>query len=204
MGLIEKLNEINACKEDIKAALKEKCGDTYMDDVAFSGYADKIRALQLESGDTPAPTPSADYIYSNGYLTDGDERNEIINFIPYAIEMGTSLGGEYKEDNTDKFVIHLTCPIEIQVQNYENCDIIFTVEIPEKYQISAFDIKGITGEYEPYTNGYKENPRHENGEVIRDGITYKSYVRSVSDGEDYNSEDIATDTLDYRITIESK
>ena len=191
MSLMDNLIAIDNCKEDIKSALKEKGGDTYMDDVAFSGYADKIRGLQLGSGDGGSTTPSVDYIYSNGYR-DGDEPNEIVNLVPYEITL----------DADSRCSFELTCPIEIQVSNYENCDIIFTVEIPEKYQIVGFDIKGLTGEYEPYPHGYKENPRH--AEVIRDGVTYKSYVRSVADGEDYNSDDVATDTLDYRITIESK
>jgi hypothetical protein len=191
MSLMDNLIAIDNCKEDIKSALKEKGGDTYMDDVAFSGYADKIRGLQLGSGGGGSTTPSADYIYSNGYR-DGDEPNEIVNLVPYEITL----------DADSRCSFELTCPIEIRVSNYENCDIIFTVEIPEKYQIVGFDIKGLTGEYEPYPHGYKENPRH--SEVIRDGVTYKSYVRSVADGEDYNSDDVATDTLDYRITIESK
>jgi hypothetical protein len=189
MTLIENLNAIDNCKKDIKTALENKGVD--MTGVTFAGYAGKIDALQLESGDTPS-TPSADYIYSNGYLTSGDVTNEIINFVPYEILL----------DANNRCSFELTCPIEIQVSNYENCDIIFTVEVPEKYKIVGFDIKGLTGEYEPYSYGYKENPRH--AEVIRNGVTYKSYVRCVADGEDYNSEDVATDTLDYRITIESK
>ena len=79
MSLMDNLIAIENCKNDIKSALINKGVD--MTDVAFSGYAEKINALQLESGDTPAPTPSADYIYSNGYLT-GGETNEIINFVP--------------------------------------------------------------------------------------------------------------------------
>lgn len=194
MGLIEKLNEINACKEDIKAALKEKCGDTYMDDVAFSGYADKIRALQLESGDTPAPTPSADYIYSNGYLT-GGETNEIINFIPHEINL-----------TNNECQIRLTCPTEIAVINYNNYDVIFTVDIPEGYEISQSEGEtdkgfgvwdGINKKFKECP--YKPNPRYST--IVRDNVTYTSWVRAVADGEDMNSEDIATDELDYRITI---
>ena len=189
MSLIDNLNAINDCKMDIKDALESKGVD--MSGVSFSDYADKIRGLQLGSGDGGSTTPSVDYIYSNGYR-DGDEPNEIVNLVPYEIAL----------DEDSRCSFELTCPIEIRVSNYENCDIIFTVEIPEKYQIVGFDIKGLTGEYEPYTHGHKENPRH--AEVIRYGVTYKSYVRSVADGEDYNSDDVSTDTLDYRITIESK
>ena len=187
MNLIDNLNAIDNCKKDIKTALENKGVD--MTGVTFAGYAEKINALQLESGDTP--TPSADCIYSNGYR-DGDEPNEIVNLVPYDILL----------DDNNRCSIELTCPIEIQVINYENYDIIFTVEVPEKYKIVGFDIKGLTGEYEPYEYGFKENPRH--AKVIRNGVTYESFVRSVADGEDYNSDDVSTDTLDYRITIEVK
>ena len=187
MNLIDNLNAIDNCKKDIKTALENKGVD--MTGVTFAGYAEKINALQLESGDTP--TPSADCIYSNGYR-DGDEPNEIVNLVPYDILL----------DDNNRCSFELTCPIEIQVINYENYDIIFTVEVPEKYKIVGFDIKGLTGEYEPYEYGFKENPRH--AKVIRNGVTYESFVRSVADGEDYNSDDVSTDTLDYRITIEVK
>ena len=86
MSLMDNLIAIENCKNDIKSALINKGVD--MTDVAFSGYAEKINALQLESGDAPAPTPSADYIYSNGNLCDEDgnllvEESDIINFTPY-------------------------------------------------------------------------------------------------------------------------
>jgi hypothetical protein len=60
---------------------------------------------------------------------------------------------------------------------------------------------GIQG-YEPYAWGYKENPRYKT--IVRNGVTYNSYVRVTIDSEDYNSEDVATDILYYRITIEEK
>ena len=77
MSLIENLNAINGCKEAIKEALVNKGVD--MTDVKFSDYADEINKLQLASGDEPStPTPTVDYMYSNGYLTGGSETNEII------------------------------------------------------------------------------------------------------------------------------
>jgi hypothetical protein len=196
MGLIEKLNEINACKEDIKAALIEKGGDTYMDDVDFYGYADKIRGLQLESGDTPAPTPSADYIYSNGYLTNGTETNEIICFVPYEI---TNL------DSEGYCAFELTCPDEIP--GYESdgvslgmMDVIFTVDIPTTYSISKFEWLDESGAEPVYISiDYKVNPRYST--IVRDGITYNSYVRQVSDNNDYGSYDVQFAPLKYKITI---
>lgn len=191
MALIDNLNAINVCKQNIRIALEDKGVD--MSNVTFSEYAEKIVSLKLGSGDGGSETPSVDCIYSNGYLTNGTETNEVINLVPYEIELG--------EDG--RFSIELTCPIEICVINYENYDIIFTVEIPDKYQIveSGFEIMGIQG-YENYAWGYKENPRYKT--IVRNGVTYNSYVRVTIDGEDYNSEDVATDVLYYRITIEKK
>ena len=189
MSLIDNLNAIENCKNDIKSALINKGVD--MTDVAFSGYAEKIDALQLSSGDEPStPTPSADYIYSNGYV-EGGEPNEIINLIPHEIQL----------DENGKCSFELICPIEIAVYNYENFDIIFTVDIPDKYKISenGFEILGIK-EYEPYPYGYKVNPRHE--KIVRDGVTYNSFVRCVADDTDYDSGDVSSDILNYKITIE--
>ncbi len=185
MTLIDNLNAINDCKVGIKEALIKKGVD--MTNVSFSDYAAKIDELQLASGDEP----STDYIYSNGYV-EGGEPNEIINLIPHEIQL----------DENGKCSFELICPIEIAVYNYENFDIIFTVDIPDKYKISenGFEILGLT-DYEPYPYGYKVNPRHE--KIVRDGITYNSFVRCVADNTDYDSGDVSSDILKYRITIES-
>ena len=185
MTLIDNLNAINDCKEAIKQALIDKKID--MTGVAFSEYAGKIDALKLELGDDS----SVDYIYCNGYA-EGGEPNEIINLIPHEIQL----------DENGKCSFELICPIEIAVYNYENFDIIFTVDIPDKYKISenGFEILGIK-DYEPYPYGYKVNPRHE--KIVRDGITYNSFVRCVADDTDYDSGDVSSDILNYRITIES-
>lgn len=190
MSLMDNLIAIENCKNDIKSALINKGVD--MTDVAFSGYAEKINALQLESGDAPAPTPSADYVYSNGYLTNGTDVNDIVTFIPYEITL----------DGENKFVIELTCPEEIP--SYEGssyCDVIFTVDIPATYDIINFEFfEASSNAYIP--QAYKENPRHST--TVRNGVTYKSYVRKVEDDIDYGSEYIAFEPLQYRITIENK
>ena len=67
-------------------------------------------------------------------------------------------------------------------------------------KIGNFEILGIK-DYEPYPYGYKVNPRHE--KIVRDGITYNSFVRCVADDTDYDSGDVSSDILNYRITIES-
>lgn len=188
MSLIDNLNAIENCKNDIKNALINK--GVNMTGVAFSGYAGKINALQLESGDSPAPTPSADYMYSNGYLTDAAEANDIITFIPYEIVL----------NDEGKFIIELMCPEEIP--GYEGgtyFDVIFTVDIPVSYRVSKFEYydQGTTTWYD---RELKPNPRHST--VIRDGVTYYSYVRVVSDGVDIGSVDVQFAPFKYRITIE--
>lgn len=186
MTLIDNLNAINDCKEAIKEALVRKNVD--MDGVIFSEYAEKIDALQLESGDTPAPTPSADYIYSNGYLT-GGETNEIINFVPYEIVL----------DGEGKCVFDFTCPVEYPIYDGEHFDIIFTVDVPEAYTLTKFEF--LDESSDSYINqAYKENPRYTT--VVRNGVTYKSYVRQVEDNNDYGSDYVALAPLQYRITIE--
>ena len=194
MSLIDNLNAIKICKDAIKSALENKGVD--MNNVAFSKYAEKIDALQFESGDTPS-TPSADYIYSNGYITGGSETNEIINFVPY----------EIVTDENGQFSIDLTCPTELfgLINDLgENIypDIIFAFDIPATYSVVAFY------GYDPINNGgqyvtrpYKLNPRHNSGKVYRNGVEYISYVRKTSDGEDYYSADVQASHLKYRITI---
>ena len=195
MTLIDNLTEIEKCKEAIKEALVRK--NVYMDGVIFSDYAEKINALKLESGDTPStPTPSADYIYSNGYLTGGDKTNDIINFVPYEIV-----------DDNGQFIIELTSPTELfglinDLGEYVYPDIIFTFDIPTSYSLVSFE------GYDPINNGgqyvsrpTKLNPRYNEGKVSRNDVDYISYVRKTSDGKDYYSSDVQASHLKYRITI---
>lgn len=194
MTLIDNLNEINDCKTAIKTALENK--GVVMTTVKFEDYAGKIDALQLESGDTPStPTPSADYIYSNGYLTNGTETNEIINLIPHEIVLDSN--------NENKCVFYLTCPAEYPIYDGEHFDIIFTVDVPTSYNIVGFSLYAplsADADAEGYINQlYKENPRHST--IVRNGVTYNSYVRQVEDNVDCGSEYVATGTLQYRITI---
>jgi hypothetical protein len=194
MTLIDNLNAINDCKEAIKEALVRKNVD--MDGVIFSEYAEKIDALQFESGDAPStPTPEAvDYIYTNGYLTGGTETNDIVNYIPYEITF----------DSEDKFVIELTCPEEIpgyksDDSGYGYRDVVFTVDVPVKYQKPTLEYldEGFSGEW--LLQDLKVNPRYST--INRKGVEYNSYVRKVSDDNDYGSVDIQYAPLKYRITI---
>lgn len=194
MTLIDNLNAINDCKIAIKTALENKGVD--MSNVAFSDYAVKIDELQFESGDAPStPTPEAvDYIYTNGYLTGGTETNDIVNYIPYEITF----------DSEDKFVIELTCPEEIpgyksDDSGYGYRDVVFTVDVPVKYQKPTLEYldEGFSGEW--LLQDLKVNPRYST--INRKGVEYNSYVRKVSDDNDYGSVDIQYAPLKYRITI---
>lgn len=187
MSLIDNLNAINSCKEDIKNALVNKGVD--MNGVAFSGYAEKINSLQLESGDVPTPTPSADYIYSNGYITGSGNTNEIIDFNPYEILL----------DAEGKCIFNFTCPVEYPIYDGENFDIIFTVDVPETYRLTNFEFLDESSD-SYIAQAYKENPRHTT--VVRNGVTCNSYVRQVEDNNDYGSDYVAMAPLQYRITIE--
>lgn len=196
MNLIDNLNAINNCKEAIKDALINK--GVNMNGVSFSDYAGKIDSLQLESGDNPSiPTPSSDYIYSNGYLTGGDKTNDIINFVPYEIIL----------DDNNQFIIELTSPTELfglinDMDEKIYPDVIFTFDIPITYSIVSFE------GYDPINNGgqyvtrpYKLNPRFNGGKIYRNNVEYISYVRETSDKEDYYSSDVQASHLKYRITI---
>ena len=192
MILIDNLNAINVCKENIRTALENKGVD--MTDVAFSGYAEKIASLQLESGDSPAPTPSADYIYSNGYI-DG-VTPDIMTYVPYEITL----------DDNNVFVIELLSPVELMGWEGVCPDIILGVDVPNKYEL--IDIKV----YDPVVNGggfiphgFKNNIRYST--ITRDGVVYNSYLRNANGY--YESSDVKGDPsletpYKYEITIKLK
>lgn len=166
MTLIDNLTAINNCKNAIKTALENK--GVVMTDVKFEDYAGKIDALQFESGDTPStPTPSADYIYSNGYIEGGNQ--DIMTYVPYEIEL----------DEKNMFVIELFAPIEIPGWDEVYPDVVLGVDVPEKYELVSIKI------YDPAnqiyfipsgtTTGFKDNIRYST--IVRDGISYNSYLR---------------------------
>ena len=188
MALIDNLNAINDCKEAIKEALVRKNVD--MDGVIFSEYAEKIDALQLESGDTPStPTPSADYIYSNGYVEGGTP--DIMTYVPYEITV----------DADNKFIIELFAPVELYGWESVSCpDIVFGVDVPIKYEMLDIEVwDSFSNSY--VAQGFKPNIRHNT--VVRDGVTYNSYLRN-TDGY-YESGDVMGDpeaaSYKYKITI---
>ena len=189
MSLIDNLNAINDCKESIKTALINK--GVNMDNVVFSDYAAKIDALQLESGDTPStPAPSVDYIYSNGFLT-GGQRKDIINLDPYQINLDS--------DNTCEF--RLTCAREYTIWTGEDYDIVFTVEVPETYDIIKCVWLNEANNDEEMPQDLKPNPRYTN--IERNGIIYNSFIRVV-EGDDMMNEGVNQADVKYIITIKKK
>lgn len=191
MNLIDNLNAIDKCKQDIKTALKNK--GVEMEGVVFAKYAEKIDALQLESGDTPTPTPSADYIYSNGYLTNGTETNEITNIVPYEIVL----------DDNGECIFELTCPREYRIYD-GGYDIVFTVDVPEKYTITKFVWIDEANDNEEKQQDYKANPRYTTGTIKRNGVVYYSYTRNPEDGLDIKSKKLYTAPVKHIITIKER
>lgn len=186
---MDNLIAIENCKNDIKSALINKGVD--MKDVTFSGYAEKINELQLESGDTPS-VPSADYIYSNGYLTGGSEVNEVVNFLPYEITL----------DENGFCDLYLTCGVEIPVYTGENYDIVFTVDVPTTYEIIEFAWIDEMNNNTPVDQPYKANPRYTT--IVRNGVTYNSYIKESSDNIDMGSDELAIAPIKYKIKIKKK
>lgn len=188
---IKNLEAINTCKENIKTALENKGVD--MTDVAFTSYYEKINALQLESGDSDipsepsTPTPSAEYIYSNGFLT-GGTRKDIVNLEAYKIELDS--------DNTCEF--RLTCAKEFTIWTGEDYDIVFTVEVPEAYTITKCVWLNEANNDEEMPQDLKPNPRYTS--INRNGITYNSFVRVV-EGDDMMNEGLNISDVKYIITI---
>jgi hypothetical protein len=194
---IKNLNEIDKCKQDIKTALERK--GVEMEDVVFAEYSKKIDALQLESGDsdTPSepstPTPSADYIYSNGYV-EGGNPTDIATYVPYKIK-------DFKVDEDGLPFIELVSPTELMGWNGETPDFVFGVDVPTNYKLVSLEIFDPSSEsYSPH--GFKDNIRYLNSTVIRDGVTYNSHLRN-TDGY-YESSDVHMDPTaiyKYKITI---
>ena len=193
MSLIDNLNAINDCKEAIKEALVRKNVD--MDGVKFSDYATKIDELQFESGDTPStPAPSADYIYSNGYVDGGTP--DIMTYVPYEITL----------DDNNVFVIELLSPVEL-LGWVDICpDIVFGVDVPTKYEmvdLKVYDPVVNGGSFVPH--GFKNNIRYST--ITRDGVVYNSYLRNANGY--YESSDVKGDPsletpYKYEITIKLK
>lgn len=189
--LIDNLQKIEQYKTDIKNVLKNKFKDVEdIDSLTFSGYAAKIDNLQLVSGDTPAPTPSVDYIYSNGYLT-GGQRKDIVNLESYQINLDS--------DNTCEF--RLTCAKEYTIWTGEDYDIVFTVEVPETYDIIKCVWLNEANHDEEMPQDIKPNPRYTN--IERNGIIYNSFIRVV-DGGDMSNGLVNQADVKYIITIKKK
>jgi hypothetical protein len=194
---IKNLDAIDNCKQDIKTALKNK--GVEMEGVVFAEYAEKIDALQLESGDTPTPTPSADYIYSNGYMENEDgtpcTTPDITTYVKY----------ELPELNSgESYELELFGPMEFQGYAkgdgdslFDYPDIVFGVDIPQNYTV---DIKIWNGsKYEDF--GVKEKYYHK--DIIRDGVKYNSFVKGQNSGYFFDDNTVTDPSVKnkYKIII---
>jgi hypothetical protein len=197
MTLIDNLNAIDNCKKDIKTALENKGVD--MTGVAFAGYAEKINSLQLESGDSPAPTPSAEYIYSNGYMENEDgtpcTTPDITTYVKYELP-------EFNDGET--YELELFGPLEFQgyVKGdgdslFDYPDIVFGVDVPQNYTV---DIKIWNGS--KYVDcGVKEKYYHK--DIIRDGVKYNSFVKGQNSGYFFDENTVVDPSVKnkYKIII---
>jgi hypothetical protein len=194
-SLMQYLEDINGCKENIREQLIVK-GLTSIENAKFTEFADKIESWVIDSGNTQ-PEQSADYIYSNGYLTNGTETNEIIIFNKYKIEL-----------DGDTCVFYLTCQPEYPLYFGEPpyYDIVFTVDIPTSYVIDSFKIydeQSTEKDEEGYApHDHKPNPRYST--IIRDGKEYDSFVRLVNPrdyDDNFGSDYVKITEAKYKITI---
>jgi hypothetical protein len=200
MSLISNLEAINNCKKAIKEALIRKGGEHYMDDIEFSGYAAKIDELQLESGDSPStPTPSADYIYSNGYMENEDgtpcTTPDITTYVQYEIP---------ELNDGESYELELFGPLEFygftkgeDGSLFDYPDVVFGVDVPQNYTVDVNIWNG--SRYVDY--GVKENKYHK--DIIRDGVKYNSFVKGKNSGYFYDANTVTDPSVKnkYKIII---
>lgn len=185
-SLMQYLEDINGCKENIREQLIVK-GLTSIENAKFTEFADKIESWVIDSGNTQ-PEQSADYIYSNGFLT-GGTRKDIVNLEAYKIELDS--------DNTCEF--RLTCAKEFTIWTGEDYDIVFTVEVPEAYTITKCVWLNEANSDEEMPQDLKPNPRYTS--INRNGITYNSFVRVVEGDDMMNDTGLNINDVKYIITI---
>lgn len=182
-SLMQYLEDINGCKENIREQLIAK-GLTSIENAKFTEFADKIESWVIAQ-----PEQSADYIYSNGFLT-GGTRKDIANLEAYKIELDS--------DNTCEF--RITCAREFTIWTGEHYDIVFTVEVPESYTITKCVWLNEANNDEEMRQDLKPNPRYAN--ITRNGVTYNSFVRVVEGDDMMNDVGLNTTDVKYIITIQ--
>ena len=96
MGVVEKLNQIKTCKEDIKQAIIDKGVD--MTDVAFTEYATKIR--EITGGSTPE-VDDTDYVELTNL---GNVNNEAANGLGRIITMVLATEGVWFENSLNTYM----------------------------------------------------------------------------------------------------
>ena len=141
MGVLDKLNQIKSCKEDIKQAIEDKGVD--MTDVSLEEYATKISEIQTGGG-------SGDYVelrnslttYSNGNLT--EVPNYTFACCPVLTTVNlpncTCVGNNAFYNANSLTTVDLPKCEEIQEYAYSNCNSLTTVDLPKciKVGIEAF------------------------------------------------------------------
>ena len=96
MGVVDKLNQIKSCKEDIKQAIIDKGVD--MTDVAFTEYATKIR--EISGGSTPE-VDDTDYVELTNL---GNVNNQAEGGWGRIITMGLATEGVWFDTSLNNFI----------------------------------------------------------------------------------------------------
>ena len=131
MGVLDKLNQIKSCKEDIKQAIIDKGVD--MTDVAFTEYAEKIGEIQTGGG-------SGDYIELRNNMTTYTNK-DITSITDYTFgkcpELTTvnlpkcTIIGSYSFRECRKLSsINIPKILEIMPNAFEECETLTSIDIP--------------------------------------------------------------------------
>ena len=141
MGVLDKLNQIKSCKEDIKQAIEDKGVD--MTDVAFTEYAEKIGEIQTGGG-------SGDYVesrnnmttYTNKDITSVDDYlfAKCPELTTVKLPNCTYIGEESFKACRKLSSINIPNTREIMPHAFQQCDALTSIDLPlcEDIQNTAF------------------------------------------------------------------
>jgi hypothetical protein len=132
MGVLDKLNQIKSCKENIKQAIEDKGVD--MTDVAFTDYATKISEIQAGGG-------SGDYVelrnslttYSNSNLTEVPDYTfaGCPDLTTVNLPNCTCVGNNAFHNADSLTTVDLPKCEEIRGGAYSDCNSLTTVNLPK-------------------------------------------------------------------------
>ena len=122
MSIVENLNRIKSCKENIKQAIINKGVD--MEGVAFEGYADKIN--EITGGSTPEVPADFDYLIYRNNMTEYSNA-EVYNIVEYAFAGCPNLS-----------TVDLPNIPDIPTGAFLNCSNLASVNVPYSHSVGYF------------------------------------------------------------------